>query len=967
MIENRSEQTKTFGVCVPRCYYIPFAEGQAEGRREESGRFLSLNGEWKFAAYKKLEDVPEDFCTAELQDRIPVPSCVQYFGYDFFQYTNIRYPIPFDPPRVPVENPAYHYSRTFSAQTGEELFLVFEGVDSCFYVYVNGNFVGFSQITHRMSEFDVTSFVHEGENRLDVVVQKWCAGTYLEDQDKWRFTGIIRDVYLLRRAKGHAVDYKIETEICGENAAVLFSYRAGGEAIVSFGGQEKKVKAGRSVRFSVKNALLWSAEEPFLYPLCIRTPGEVIYEQVGICSSEVRDGRFLFNGKPIKLRGVNRHDFHPEKGAAVSYEDMEADVRLMKALNVNAVRTSHYPSAPEFYKLCDRYGLYVVSESDVEAHGVVLLDAAARGQDLAQQFTLIADDEQFSDAICERQVCNVECNKNHPCIVMWSLGNESGFGKNFVRASQEIRRMDARPVHYESLVQVARPARDAEYFGKDVDVLSYMYPSVEFMQDVIADPREYRPLFLCEYAHAMGNSPGGLKEYWELMESSERYMGGCIWEWADHGVLYKSAGFRYGGDFGELEHDGNFCIDGIVTPDRKCKSGTMEMKAAYQPIAFERTAKGIALFNKYYFRSASGKLAIIYKEEGCEEGMEEVRVCIGPRERMEVPCRAAQTILVRYYDDEDDPAEGARAFAGFFEERSKPVRVRKDASFEQQGRRVRVRTADAEYIFDDVTGEIAHVIVGGRDLGGVRLSVWRGMTDNDHEYMAGGNRAKPILLYAFNEARSVQAEEGAVEVSGRFCHPSLKNVVEYRIRYTFGEGGFNAEAEYTASEYAPVLPRFSLCMKLPASFDALRYCAYGPGESYCDKHLGAYKDVFEGSVREQYSRLYINPQESGSHWGADFAELSDGSLIVRAEGMASFSAIGYSAETLTRCRHDDELPAQDAAYFTADFVSSGIGSHSCGPTLPRAYSAPRKGGGCITFRFLRGGDACAAAMDKHTR
>lgn len=948
MIENLSEQTCSFGVCAPRCYYVPFAEGQAEGCREQSARFESLNGTWQFCAYKKLEDIGEDFCGQPLPDTIEVPSCVQYAGYDFFQYTNVRYPIPYDPPCVPVENPAYQYSRTFTAEGSGRLYLVFEGVDSCFYVYVNGSFVGFSQISHKLSEFDVSPFVREGENRLDVVVQKWCAGTYLEDQDKWRFTGIFRDVYLLRRPQGHVVDYKIETDVLGKNASVRFLYRAGGDALVTFEGQTKAVKAGREVRFSVKNAKLWSAEEPYLYDLRIEAAGEIIYEKVGIRTVEIKDGVFLFNGAPIKLRGVNRHDFHPEKGAAVSYEDMENDVRLMKLLNVNAVRTSHYPSAPEFYKLCDRYGLYVVSEADVEAHGVAVLGAAADGMNFPAVFALIAEDERFAAAIAERQVHNVEGNKNRPCVVMWSLGNEAGFGRNFVLASQEVRRRDRRPVHYESIVNVARPACDDAFFSDTVDVVSYMYPSPEFMREIIGDPREYRPLFLCEYVHAMGNGPGGMKEYWDLIESSDRYMGGCVWEWADHGVLYKSAGFRYGGDFGEPEHDGNFCIDGIVTPDRKIKSGTLEMKAAYQPLAFSRTKKGVAVFNKYYFRTAAGRLVFTYKENGKLLGEEEVCIAAAPRCGTEVPCRAAQTIVVRFYEE---GAEEPCAFAGFFEENFAPERVRGDAVFEQHGRRVTVDAGGIRYVFDDVTGEIGSVIVGGRDLGGIKLSVWRGKTDNDNLYLDGNNRAKPVLMYAKNEARSIEVGGGAVEVRGRFCHPGLKNLVEYKMRYTFGENGFNAEAEYTASAYFPVLPRFSLSMKLPKDFEALRYCAYGPGESYSDKHLGAYKDVFEGRVSEQYSHLYITPQESGSHWGADFAEVSDGGMTVRAEGMASFSAIGYSAETLTNTAHDDELPAPDGAYFTADFAMSGVGSRSCGPVLPKEYSAPRRGGGCITFRF----------------
>ncbi len=955
MINNLSEQWKSFGLCAPRSYYVPFKKGQKEGLREESELFLSLNGEWGFRAYKKLEDIADDFCSQTLPERIAVPSCVQYAGYDYFQYTNVRYPIPYDPPFVPIENPAYHYSRTFRIEQPEKLYLIFEGVDSCFYVYVNGNYVGFSQISHKMSEFDITEFAKKGENRLDVVVQKWCAGTYFEDQDKWRFTGIFRDVYLLKRPNGHVIDYKIETNVAGQDAWVAFIYRSGGEANVTFGKETKRVCAGETVRFFVENAKLWSAETPYLYDLQIECAKETIFEKVGIRTVEVKDRKFLLNGKAIKFRGVNRHDFHPEKGAAVSYEDMERDILLMKELNVNAVRTSHYPSAPEFYKLCDRYGLYVFSESDVETHGVMGLWTAAEGMTYARAYALMADDERYAEPFVERQIYNVEPNKNRSSVLVWSLGNESGYGRNIVAASFEVRRRDNRPVHYESINFIDRPARDEEYYSDVVDFCSRMYASPEdIKKDILDDPREWRPMVLCEYAHAMGNSPGGLKEYWELIESDERFCGGFVWEWADHGVSYRGGAYRYGGDFGESEHDGNFCIDGIVTPDRKCKSGTLEMKRAYQPLQFERTAAGLAVFNKNYFRVAAGKLVIQYKEYGIEQGQEEKTIAIEPRTWLEIPCRWAQTVLVRYDEDTCGAYNGKEsAFGAFFDECFQSQKVKSGAEILHDGRNVAVRTKSAKYLFDAVTGDICNVNVNGCDLGGIEVSIWRGRTDNDHKYSAGVTRSRPVLQLCKKEARSIETEKDSVIVQGRFYYESLKNLVEYKIRYTFGEEGFNAEAEYTSSAYFPDLPRFGLTMKLPLAYEHLRYCAYGPGESYTDKKLSAYKDVFIGKVSEEYCHLYIKPQESGSHCGADFAEISDGKTTVRAEGMQSFSAIGYSAEILSDTLHDDELPQPDATYFSVDFAASGIGSNSCGPTLPKKYCVPQKGSGCITFRFSR--------------
>lgn len=945
MIKDLSEQISSFGLCAPRCYYVPFGAGQEEAERERSERFVSLDGTWKFRAYGKLSDIGEDFCTQTLPDEIPVPSCVQYFGYDGFQYTNVRYPFPYDPPRVPVKNPAFHYSRLFEADGQGRLYLVFEGVDSCFYVYINGRFAGFSEISHRLSEFDVTGFVRPGQNRLDVVVQKWCTGSYFEDQDKWRFTGIFRDVYLLKRPEGHIVDYKIDTLPGDGEAEVIFSHRGGGEASVSFGGESKKVRAGESVRFRVRGPVLWSAETPVLYPLTIDCAGERIFEQVGICSAEIREGKFLFNGKPIKFRGVNRHDFHPEKGAAVSLGDMENDLILMKRLNVNAIRTSHYPSAPEFYKLCDRYGFYVISESDVETHGTTSPGAAPAGTSFVRTFGLLSDDRKYRDTYVERQRANVEVNKNRPSVAFWSMGNESGWGQNFALAREEIRSADSRPIHYESAIWVERPEQDEEYYTS-TDIVSRMYPSVEWMKEgYLGDPKETRPLFLCEYAHAMGNGPGGFAEYWELMESDDRFMGGCVWEWADHGVSYRGQPFRYGGDFGEILHDGNFCIDGIVTADRKIKSGTLEMKKVYQPVVFSRTEGGMSAFNRNYFAPLAGKIRLVYKEYGKETGSEEISVAIAPRESVEVACRDAQTVLAYFLTAEEMPglpAGSEIAFEGFFREGFLPSEVCKKAEISRREGNIFVHTPSADYEFDGTSGEIA-VTRAGKALGSIRPVIWRAPTDNDTD-------VERWLRDAVNEAWDIFSDDCSVTVTGKFGFASRRPPLYYILCYTFGEEGFDVTADYRTT--VPFVPRFGLCMKLSSSFDSLRYCAYGPGESYVDKHLGACKDVFSGKVSAEYSHLYIRPQESGSHFGADFAEVSDGSTTVRAEGMQSFSAVGYSAEVLTDTKHDDELPPADGTYFTADFAMRGIGSHSCGPELPARYRVPEKGKGKIGFRFL---------------
>ncbi|MDR3318527.1 MAG: hypothetical protein LBS99_03745, partial [Clostridiales bacterium] len=535
---------------------------------------LSLNGEWAITEYKSVHEADDGFLESELNGKIEVPSCVQYYGYDYFQYSCLNYPFPYDPPYVPFDNPVFHHRKRFGCRKdGDKKYLVFEGVDSCFYLYVNKSYVGFSQISHRVSEFDVTSFIVNGENTVDVLVVKWCAGSYLEDQDKWRFSGIFRDAYLLSRPRGHIEDYTVNTALDG---TVEFCYNRGGsEAAVTLSGETKTVRAGEAVRFTLKNPGLWSAEKPLLYDLRIACAGETINEKVGIRSVTIEDGIFKINGKHIKLKGVNRHDFHPEKGAAVSEADMRADLVLMKAHNINAVRTSHYPSSPAFYKLCDELGLYVMSEADVECHQSLYL---RRKENEACSFE-IADGDMFAEAIIERNLDNVETQKNRACVIIWSLGNESGYGKNFTKAAELIKLKDAsRPIHFESMSLIS--GRE-EYYTVPLDMVSRMYPSYEWLdKDFLADPKERRPIVLCEYSHAMGNGPGDLQRYRDIFAKSDRDMGGFVWEWKDHGVL-RGGGYRYGGDFPEHANDGNFCLDGLVGPGLEIKPGILNLKKLY--------------------------------------------------------------------------------------------------------------------------------------------------------------------------------------------------------------------------------------------------------------------------------------------------------------------------------------------------------------------------------------------------
>ncbi len=579
MLIKSTEYKQSFnriGVEKPRAYYIPFSDNQTFSyrygilNRKTSDRFISLDGEWNIAEYAYPETVDIDPIPTK---KIPVPSCVQMHGYDQIQYINDRYPFPFDPPFVPKKNPTYHYQRKFTIEDlTERYYLNFEGVDSCFYVYVNKQFVGYGQISHSTNEFDITSYLSEGENTLDVVVLKWCISSYLECQDKFRFTGIFRSVYLLKRPQEHITDFKVSTDIQGKDGVLKIENLSGIPFMCNVEGKQVCIEVEKSIEIVVKNADFWTAETPTLYDLVLSANGEKILQKIGFRSVAIENGIFKINGKHIKLKGVNRHESHPETGMTVSVEDIIQDLELMKWANVNAIRTSHYPNMPEFYELCNYYGFYVMDEADVETHGICTSEG---GYDnvIWQEY---ANKGIFDKGVTDREINLYERDKNFTCILIWSLGNESSWGIMFFEGADYIKAKDNRPIHYEGLWE----SDHNDYYTNRVDIVSRMYSMPEYFEEYLADKKEYRPLVLCEYSHAMGNSNGDLNDYWKYIDESDRLIGGFVWEWCDHAVKTEK-GFLYGGDFGESEHNGNFCVDGLVTPDRKIKSGLLELKAIY--------------------------------------------------------------------------------------------------------------------------------------------------------------------------------------------------------------------------------------------------------------------------------------------------------------------------------------------------------------------------------------------------
>ncbi len=944
MFPNNKEWTRTenFGMKKSHAYFIPFDKKDGlSGRKENSSRVQSLNGEWDFCEHENLFDCE---LSESLDCKIPVPACVQYHGYDHMQYTNHRYPFPYNPPFIEKDIPTFHYRKTFSLKEGSaqrSVRLVFEGVDSAFYAFLNGELLGYSQISHKTTEFELSRSILKEENTLDVIVLKWCASSYLEDQDKWRFSGIFRDVYLLYRDKECVEDYKITTSLSNGEGIVNFKNLSSVSCSVKIESTEKEIGAGEEVYFTVKEPKLWSAEEPNLYDLSIACGDEIICEKVGFRTVIVQNGEFLFNGKPIKLLGMNRHEFHPDRGCAITYEDMLFDLKLMKSLHINAIRTSHYPDMPEFYKLCDEMGFYVVNEADIEAHGVVDTDG---NYDVAK-YNDIANSPIFESAICERVLNMYERDKNRSCIVMWSLGNEAGYGVNFIKAAEELKKLDSRPVHFEQHVNVAGTD---EYYNDPIDVASRMYFSTEWMRDeFLKDERETRPFMLCEYCHAMGNGPGDLREYWETIRSNNRFIGGFIWEWADHGARADGR-LNYGGDFGETLHDGNFCIDGIVTSDREIKSGTLEMKYCYQPAEFSFSDDKLSLKNRYYFINLKGELNLTVKVKGETVWQKRELIDLKAGEsaifEIEVPEKGFAGLHIELIETNQNIS------SEFFVLKESPVLTLSDGNGKSEsiGRLTVLSNEKMRVEISNESGNIISIKKGNEEIltSPVRVSALRAPIDNENPLLWYYSR---IDLYESNPRVHLRTENGSVICDGLYLSDSRRSVLNYVIGYSLSDEGLKIEMEYEIPEYVTGLPCVGLRFALGKENENIKYFGYGDVENYCDLHAATNKDWHEQTAQETFFP-YLKPQETGNRRQTEEVVFGK-TLRVRSLNPVDFSAIPYSEKQLIKAKHNFELENSNEvhAFFG---VQSGLGSAACGPNLAERYTVPKKGKFTFIFELL---------------
>jgi len=967
-------------------YFIPHADRQSAltGDRLQSARFTLLNGDWQFGYYPSPRQLPADlFSPAAVPDTLPVPSVWQNHGYDRHQYTNVRYPIPFDPPHVPAQNPCGLYRRSFEWHREDGLVtLGFEGADSCLYVWLNGAYVGYSQVSHSTSEFDVTALLREGGNELTVLVLKWCDGTYFEDQDKFRTSGIFRDVYLLRRDGAHIQDYFVRTALSDDRTAAEitaeFSLSAPAqteyELLAPDGSvlQRGTAQEGR-LRCALSEVHLWSAEDPFLYTLVLHCGGEWIAEPVGLREIHIENGVVMLNGQPIKFKGVNRHDSDPVLGPAVGMAEMLRDLRLMKQHNINAIRTSHYPNAPEFLRLCDRYGFYVIAEADLETHGVVTTEG---GYD-EKLYNLIANDPRYADVILDRVQRSVIRDKNRPCAMIWSMGNESGHGCCLDRALAWTKRYDpSRLTHYE---RASFPPEGQEINRTDLDLYSRMYPSIEAIDAYFAEGKIGKPYVLCEYSHAMGNGPGDLEDYFQCFHRHPGHCGGFVWEWCDHAIDRGAAPdgrrkYAYGGDSGEYPHDNNFCLDGLVYPDRRPHTGLAEYKNVLRPARVtEGNAKQgtFTLWNTLDFTRLCDAVRIrcVVRQNGRDLWSAELSdemLDIAPHAKKQIalalPGSLQEPFAVHLleYQKQDTPFVAAGDLVGEDEFGRQdylpelPAAAAAALGVREDEGTVTVSCGALQCVYNKDTACFDQLIIGGHSLLAqpMQMNIWRTPTDNDSKIKG------KWWVNGYYQARSrgyatrvtADAAQCRIETDYAVVTPFMPPIVRGSLCWTISaDGEIRLQLSARRNPKAPSLPRFGLRLYLPREMSQVAYFGYGPRESYIDKHRSCFRGLYTAAV-EQLHEDYIKPQENGSHYDCCFLQVKGPAALTVTGGSFSFSASPYTQEELAARRHNYELRKSPYTVLCLDAWQSGVGSNSCGPELAPAYRVPEEFSFSCSFR-----------------
>ena len=973
-----------------RAYYVPASKRMDNlvEHREESDRMQLLNGTWKFQYYNSIYDIQESFFEKDYDtenfDEIQVPSVWQMAGYDTHQYTNIRYPFPFDPPYVPQDIPCGAYAHTFDYHKDEnapKAFLNFEGVDSCFYVWVNGSYVGYSQVSHMTSEFDITDLLQDGKNTIAVLVMKWCDGSYLEDQDKFRMSGIFRDVYILKRPEQAISDYHIKTKIEDMLAKIELDVKFYSPANVKISIEDKNgavvavgsiTEEGTAV-LEIASPELWNTENPYLYKLILETENEVIVDHIALRKIEIKDQVIYLNGQKIKFRGVNRHDSDPVTGFTISVEQITTDLTLMKQHNFNAIRSSHYPNAPFFYEMCDKYGFMVIDEADIEAHGPFML---YRKEDtdynrFKRWNEKIADDPAWEAAIVDRVKLMVERDKNRFCIVMWSMGNESAYGCNFEKALAWTKKFDPdRITQYES----ARYRNyDEIYDYSNLDVYSRMYPALSEIQEYL-DKDGSKPFLLVEYCHSMGNGPGDFEDYFQMIQDNDKMCGGFVWEWCDHAIDHGTAEngktiYAYGGDHGEDIHDGNFCMDGLVYPDRTAHTGLLEYKNVYRParvVSYDKESGELVLHNYMDFDDLNDYVNISYEltQDGLVIGKGKLsEVSVAPHSegktnlKVNVPESGKCYLKLIYHLKKEMPLLEEDHILGFdeievsqkdakcqlAEKWMEKTATNSELQVNENDTQIHIKGREFSYTIDRRTALFTEMKFAGREYLNhpMELNIWRAPTDNDMYIKSEWKKAH--YDKAYTRAYTIEVAQGkhGVKITSHasVVAETVQKILDVTITWKIAAAGkIDADIAVTKDGEFPDLPRFGVRMFLDKKLSDARYFGMGPQESYRDKHQAASHSLYRANVGDLHED-YIRPQENGSHYDCEYVELNNSryGIVVSAENAFSFNASYYTQEELEKKTHNYELTESDSVVFCVDYALNGIGSNSCGPVVLDQY------------------------------
>lgn len=971
------------GTMPDRAYYDCYSGGGKKNR-------MILNGIWKFQYYPEIYEVPDSFGDCAFDDSIfhdiPVPSCWQNHGYGRHQYICNRYPYAYIPPYVPHENPCGAYRTAFQVEAADlkkKAYLNFDGVDSCFYVWLNGVFIGYSQVAHGNSEFDISDYLKAGQNQLAVLVLQWCDGSYLECQDKFRMSGIFRDVYIQFRPQNHIRDFFVKPRLSDDYQIAqidveLDFLKDPMNIQCSLSDTEGRLLwsemiTGTQETITIHNPILWNAEQPYSYMLCLATDDEEIRQRIAIRKLEIREAVVYLNGSPVKIKGVNRHDSDPITGYTVTYDQVMRDLKLMKEHNINAIRTSHYPNAPWFPDLCTRYGFYLIAEADLEAHGSANIYEGA----CSKTFGDLVQREIFDEAILDRVKKCVIRDKNHGSIIMWSLGNESGFSKSLEAAGRWVHEYDSsRLVQYESSIwETGNHINDISM----LDVYSKMYDSIEKIDNYFQQEEVNKPYMLCEYAHAMGNGPGGLEDYANKFYSEPRILGALVWEWCDHAVYMGKTQngkkkYYYGGDFGENLHDVNFCMDGLVYPDRTPHTGLKEYKNVLRPIRACKEGQCILLKNMLDFLDAANIFDIKYDVLKNGETIQSGNVwleTLKPHETYAFPVpeipleHGVYSIKISYFHKNQENLVAKGLCAGFDEipligsylvpDKKCQSQVT-GISVTEDNKYVYLKGNHFHYIYNKHTGSFCKLYYCDQEYldKPVMYNIWRAPTDNDIYTKKKWESAGYPTAANHGLKTEVQQNSNGVLIttSSLLTAPHVQEIAKIKSTWEVEKSGrIKVRTELQKNEIMPNFPRFGLRFFLKKPLDYVTYLGYGPYESYVDKHEASYYGRFNSTV-EQMHEDYIKPQENGSHFQCNYLKLSDHKqrqVEIQAARPFSFQTSYYTQEELTARKHNYELNQADQIIVCIDYKMSGVGSNSCGPELDSKYQISEP---TIVFEFV---------------